>query len=88
MEGSQVKSWICRRSYFPEAAVGGPLQIVMDGDPIEICAIRKEINILIRKNDINTRMKKANKYKPKAKDGALKKYAKLVCQADVGATTH
>ena len=28
----------------PEAAVGGPLQIVMDGDLIEICAIKKEIN--------------------------------------------
>ncbi len=72
----------------PEAAVGGPLQIVMDGDPIEICAKRKEINILIRKTEVNSRMRKAKKYKHKAKNGALKKYARLVCQADVGATTH
>ena len=60
----------------------------MDGDPIEICAKRKEINILIRKTEVNSRMRKAKKYKHKAKNGALKKYARLVCQADVGATTH
>ena len=42
----------------PEAAVGGPLQIVMDGDPIEICAKKKKRLIyLIRKTEVNSRKK-------------------------------
>ena len=72
----------------PEAAVGRPLQIVMDGDPIEICAKRKEINILIRKTEVNSRMRKAKKYKHKAKNGALKKYARLVCVRQMLAPLH
>ena len=72
----------------PEAAIGGPLQIVEDDDPIEICAKKREINILIPKKEIIARMKKAIKVNSKTSNGALTKYARLVSQADTGATTN
>ena len=72
----------------PEAAVGGPLQIVKDGDPIEICAKKKEINLLIPQKEITKRMLKPNKSTSVTNNGVLTKYAKLVSQADTGAITH
>ena len=72
----------------PEAAIGGPLQIVRNDDPIEICAKKKEINILIPKREITARMKKFTKLNTKTSSGALTKYARLVSQADTGATTN
>ncbi|MEL0172841.1 MAG: dihydroxy-acid dehydratase, partial [Gammaproteobacteria bacterium] len=72
----------------PEAAIGGPLHIVKNGDLIEICSKKKEINLLISKKDMSARMKSSKKVVINAESGVLKKYAKLVSQADTGATTH
>jgi len=72
----------------PEAAIGGPLQIVKNDDQIEICAKKREINILISKKEIISRMKKTSNVNSKTNNGALTKYAKLVSQADTGATTN
>ena len=72
----------------PEAAIGGPLHAVKNGDLIEICAKKKEINLLISKKDMSARMKSWKKAVNNAESGVLKKYAKLVSQADTGATTH
>lgn len=72
----------------PEAAIGGPLHVVKNGDLIEICSKKKEINLLISKRDMSARMKSSKKVVINAESGVLKKYAKLVSQADTGATTH
>ncbi len=72
----------------PEAAIGGPLEIVKNGDQIEICALKKEINILISNKEFISRKKQAVKKKTKAENGALSKYARLVSQADTGAITN
>ncbi len=72
----------------PEAAIGGPLHIVKNGDPVEICAKKREINILISKKEFQKRMKLPNKLTASVSNGVLTKYAKLVSQADTGATTH
>ena len=72
----------------PEAAIGGPLHVVKNGDLIEICAKKKEINLLISKKDMSARIKSWKKAVINAESGVLKKYAKLVSQADTGATTH
>jgi dihydroxy-acid dehydratase len=71
----------------PEAAIGGPLAIIKNGDEIEICAIKKEINLLISKKEISIRIKKLKHKNNKPTKGALTKYAKLVSQANTGATT-
>ena len=72
----------------PEAAIGGPLGIIKNGDAIEICANKKEINLLVSKKELMIRKKKMSINKINASSGALTKYAKLVSQADTGATTH
>ncbi len=71
----------------PEAAVGGPLSMIKNGDSIEICAIKKEINLLVSNKEILSRRKKMKISTGQTHNGALTKYAKLVSQADTGATT-
>ena len=72
----------------PEAAVGGPIGIIKNGDKIEINAESKEINLLISRKEILNRKKKLKNITTKTVSGALTKYARLVSQADTGATTH
>ena len=72
----------------PEAAVGGPIGIIKNGDNIEINAQLKEINLLISNKEIFIRKKKLKNKNVKTSSGALTKYARLVSQADTGATTH
>jgi dihydroxy-acid dehydratase len=71
----------------PEAAVGGPLSLIKNGDSIEICALRKEINLLVSNKEILSRRKKLKQFTNQTNNGALTKYAKLVSQANTGATT-
>ena len=71
----------------PEAAIGGPLALIKNGDEIEICAIKKEINLLTSKKEISLRLKKLKNKNVKRTNGALTKYARLVSQANTGATT-
>ncbi len=71
----------------PEAAVGGPIGIVRDGDEIEIDAVKNSISLNIPEDEYKTRM---DAYTPKGageKRGVLGKYAKLVSSASEGAVT-
>ncbi len=73
----------------PEAAIGGPLSIIKNGDEVEINAKRKEINLLVNKREYLKRMSRVKLKKiSNTSSGALTKYARLVSQADTGATTH
>ena len=71
----------------PESAVGGPLALIKNNDEIEICALKKEINLLLSKKEMTLRKKKLKHDKNKPIKGALSKYARLVSQANTGATT-
>jgi dihydroxy-acid dehydratase len=71
----------------PEAAVGGPIAIVRDGDPIVIDARRKTIDIGISKETLDQRLRAWAPPRPKAERGALAKYAHLVSSASQGAVT-
>ena len=71
----------------PEAAVGGPLAIVEDGDPIRIDAMAKEINLLLEPAEIERRLAA---WQPPAREEpgvVLRKYARLVSSASRGAVT-
>lgn len=70
----------------PEAAVGGPIAIIEDGDQIRIDAERKEVSLNLPEKIINERLSKW-KPKPFPKHGVLAKYAKLVSSASAGAVT-
>jgi dihydroxy-acid dehydratase len=71
----------------PEAAVGGPLAVVKNGDTITIDAEADEITLEITNKELKRRLKEWTPPKPKYRRGALAKYAKLVASASLGAVT-
>jgi dihydroxy-acid dehydratase len=71
----------------PEAATGGPIGIVRDGDTIEIDAVRNSIELLIPEDEYQARMKAYTPPPPKERRGVLAKYAKLTASASEGAVT-
>jgi dihydroxy-acid dehydratase len=71
----------------PEAFVGGPIAIIKNGDPIEIDAEKKVIEIMIPKAELAARHKKWKQPKPRYTKGVLAKYAAQVSSASLGAVT-
>lgn len=68
----------------PEAASGGPIAIVCDGDLITIDIVNRNIHLHLSDEEIAQRLKKW-KYVPKVTKGYLATYAKLAQSADKGA---
>jgi dihydroxy-acid dehydratase len=69
----------------PEAAEGGPLAIVRDGDIITVDTVEKrEIHLHLSDEEIAARLKEW-RYEPKKLTGVLKRYVSLVQPASVGA---
>jgi len=71
----------------PEAAVGGAIGLIKNGDPITIDAEKSEINLGLADEELQTRLDAWDPPKPKEKRGVLAKYAKLVSSASIGAVT-
>jgi len=71
----------------PEAAVGGPIGLLKNGDDITIDALKREINVKISAAEMEKRRKAWKAPKPKYKRGVLAKYARLVSSASFGAVT-
>lgn len=71
----------------PEAAVGGPLALVKNGDEISIDAQRREITLHVSQAELARRRKAWRAPKPYARRGALAKYAHEVSSASLGAVT-
>jgi len=71
----------------PEAADGGPIAAVEDGDIIHIDLQKFTINLEVPADVIAARLAKWTKPAPKYKSGVFSKYIKLVGSASQGATT-
>lgn len=71
----------------PEAACGGPIGIVRNGDIIEVDAVKNTISLLIPEADYAARMAANKPRPPRETRGVLAKYAKLVATASEGAVT-
>ncbi|MDE2373862.1 MAG: dihydroxy-acid dehydratase, partial [Hyphomicrobiales bacterium] len=72
----------------PEAAVGGPIALLRDGDIIELDADNGVLNVRLTASELESR---ARTWKPPAAEytsGYLWKYAQQVGSARVGAVTH
>jgi len=72
----------------PEAAVGGPIGLLRDGDIIEIDAVAGTLNVKLTDAELAERK---TKWRPRATNhtsGALWKYAQQVGPAVAGAVTH
>jgi dihydroxy-acid dehydratase len=69
----------------PEAAEGGPIAAVRNGDQIEIDIPGKRLNLLISDEELKKRL---SQWKPPKKElkGYLRRYASLVRSASTGAT--
>lgn len=69
----------------PEAASGGPIAILRDGDIIQIDIPNRKLEVKLSKEEIKKRFKNWKPIAPKIKTGYLARYAKLVSSADKGA---
>ena len=72
----------------PEAALGGPIALLKDGDIIDIDAKKGTINVRLTKAQLNSRRKKWKAKKSAFGSGTLWKYAQTVGPAYLGAPTH
>jgi dihydroxy-acid dehydratase len=71
----------------PEAALGGPLALVHDGDAIGIDATRRELTLRVPEAELAARRASWRPRTPYATRGVLAKYAELVSSASLGAVT-
>ena len=69
----------------PEAAVGGPIALVEEGDIISIDIDNHELNVLVSDQEMEARKAKWQPRTPQITTGYLARYASLVTSADRGA---
>jgi len=71
----------------PEAAVGGNLALVNEGDSVTIDAERRLLQVNISEAELARRRENWRPPTPRYKTGVLAKYAALVSSASLGAVT-
>ena len=71
----------------PEAAVGGPIALLRDGDRITIDAERRTIDVELPPSELELRRSAWRAPASTAPVGVLSKYAQLVSSASLGAVT-
>jgi len=69
----------------PEAAVGGPIGLLKDGDIIEIDIPNNTMNVKLTDEELAERKKAWTAPEPRIKKGYLAKYAVMATSADTGA---
>ena len=69
----------------PEAAVGGPIGLLKDGDIVEIDIPGNKISVRLSDEELAERKKTWKPPKPKVTEGCLAKYASMATSADTGA---
>lgn len=76
---------ICVGHICPEAANGGVIALIKDGDKIKIDINSRSIELLVDDNELEARQKELKPFELKVKSGYLAKYAKNVQDASHGA---
>lgn len=71
----------------PEAAVGGAIALVQEGDTITIDALARTLQLQVSDEELAARRANWQPLKPRYTKGVLAKYAKLVSSSSVGAVT-
>ena len=71
----------------PEAAVGGNIALIEEGDLITVDALNQVIEVSLSDSELERRKRKWEKPKPKYKKGVLAKYARIVSTSSLGAVT-
>ena len=76
---------LCIGHISPEAASGGEICVLQDGDIIDIDVDKKTMNVRLTKAEFKRRKKKIKPFKSKVNGGWLKRYSAFVTSADTGA---
>lgn len=76
---------LCVGHVSPEAASGGTIGLLKNGDLIEINVHKKAINAKVSEKEFSRRRKRMNPFKPKVTGGWLARYTRFVESADRGA---
>ncbi|MGI5859713.1 MAG: dihydroxy-acid dehydratase [Tepidanaerobacteraceae bacterium] len=82
---SGVTRGACIGHVSPEAADGGPIALVQDGDQIEIDIPNNKITLLVDENTLNDRKKNTKIFLKDVKSQCLRRYRSLVTSASTGA---
>jgi len=69
----------------PEAALGGPIAVLKNGDKIKIDLKRRRIDVLLDESEIEKRLRNLKEFKVKVKEGYLYRYSKNITSASHGA---
>jgi dihydroxy-acid dehydratase len=72
----------------PEAAHGGPIALVRDGDTIAFDIEARRLDVVISQEEMNMRLRQWSPPSPRYTTGVMAKYAKLVSSASQGAVTN
>jgi dihydroxyacid dehydratase/phosphogluconate dehydratase len=76
---------LCIGHVSPEAAAGGPIAIIKDGDQIKIDMAKRSMELLVSDEEIANRTKTLKPFVQKIKRGWLGRYAMHVTSANTGA---
>jgi dihydroxy-acid dehydratase len=71
----------------PEAAIGGPIAAIRNGDLISFDIAKRSLNVEIPQREIKARLKQWKPPKPRYSHGVMAKYASVVSSASRGAVT-
>ena len=71
----------------PEAADGGPIAILKNGDTITIDIPKRRLDVALPAAEIKKRLKSWSPPKPRYASGVMAKYARLVSSSSKGAVT-
>jgi dihydroxy-acid dehydratase len=71
----------------PEAAVGGPIAAIRDGDIIEFDVQARRLHIELTEDELRARMEEWEQPEPRYAHGVMAKYSRLVSSAAEGAVT-
>ncbi len=76
---------LCIGHICPEAAAGGNIGLIENGDKIQIDINKRTINLLVSEEELNKRKENFKPYQNEISKGYLAKYQRNVSQADKGA---
>jgi dihydroxy-acid dehydratase len=72
----------------PEAALGGPIAVVREGDRVRIDGEKRTLDLCIPADELAQRLRAWRPARAERLGGVLEKYAQLVGPAHLGAVTH
>ena len=81
--GASSGAAVCHVS--PEAAVGGPIAALQDGDTIAVDLVNHTLDVKLSEGEIQSRLRRTQPREPKITSPWLRRYAHFVTSADTGA---